>query len=80
MSLQELIAGEPFSYISTKNGLVKIAYKGKTVTTLSGRDASRFLTKVELASRADTQLAMAKATGHFKHGTERASRDAGSIK
>ena len=80
MSFQDLITGEPFSYISTKNGLVNIAYEGKAVTTLSGREASRFLAKVELAGREDAQLAMAKATGHFKHGTERASKNARKVK
>ena len=76
MSLQDLISGEPFSYISTKNGLVQIAYKGKTITTLRGQDASRFLARVEHADQESVQLAMAKATGQFKHGTERASRNA----
>ncbi len=76
MSLQDLIAGEPFSYISTKSGLVSISYKGKTVTNLRGREAFRFLARVEAADQEGKQLAMAKATGHFKHGSERASKSA----
>jgi hypothetical protein len=79
MSFRDLISGEPFSYIATRNGLVQIAYKGKTITSLRGRDAYRFLAKVELAGRDDVQLAMAKATGHFKQGTERASKNARKV-
>ena len=74
MSLDELIADEPFSYFATRKGLVYISYRGKRVTTLGGRDAARFLNKAEGMDRAGLQLAMAKATGHFKHGTERAPR------
>ena len=70
MSLDELIAEEPFDYRTTKNGLVYITYKGKTVTTLRGHDSSRFLSKVESGNTRDVQLAMAKATGHFKHESE----------
>ncbi|MEE4144959.1 MAG: hypothetical protein V2I26_09175 [Halieaceae bacterium] len=76
MSLQDLISGEPFSYISTKNGLVEIACKDKKLATLRGQDACRFLAGVEHADQESVQLAMAKATGQFKHGTERASRNA----
>lgn len=70
MSLQDLISEAPFSFFSTKSGLVQISYKGKIVTTLSGREASRFLAKLESANKKGAQLAMAKATGHFKHGNE----------
>jgi hypothetical protein len=47
---------------------------------LSGADAVRFLNKVESAKPQDVQLAMAKATGHFKHGTERLSREKGRLR
>lgn len=71
MSLDDLLSDEPFSYRATKNGLVQISYKGKIVTTLGDRDSSRFLAKVSLEDSPSAQLAMAKATGHFKHGSER---------
>jgi hypothetical protein len=77
VSLTDLIANQPFSYTATRNGLVRIAFEGRVVTTLSGIAASRFLAKVESASPADQQLSMAKATGHFKHGTERTAKLAG---
>jgi len=75
MSLDEMIAEEPFSYRATKSGLVLISYRGMTVTTLNGREATRFLSRVDSGDRKDAQLAMAKVTGHFKHGTERVSRN-----
>lgn len=75
MSRDELFADEPFSYRATKNGLVHIAHHGRTVTTLSGKESARFLARVESGSAADAQLAMAKATGHFKHGSERVSKN-----
>lgn len=74
MSLDELIANEPFDYRATKAGLVCISYKGRVVTTLRGVESSRFLSRVESGSSRDVQLAMAKSTGHFKHGSERVSR------
>ena len=75
MSLEDLLSEEPFSYRATKNGLVQIAYNGKRVTTLGGRDSSRFLARVSSGTAEAAQLAMAKATGHFKHGSERVGKD-----
>ncbi len=65
---------EPFSYHDTKRGTVRIARGARTVTTLRGRDAERFLAKLESASAEEAQRAMAKATGHFKHGNERLAK------
>ncbi len=74
MSLDDLLSDQPFSYRVTKNGLVQISYKGKIVTTLGDRDSSRFLAKAGLEGSPSEQLAMAKATGHFKHGSERVGK------
>ena len=62
---------EVFSYRAHKDGTVRIAYRGKVVTTLAGKEAGRFLARVEGADTAQVQLAMAKATGNFKRGNER---------
>jgi hypothetical protein len=64
---------EPFSFSETRAGLVQIAYLGKVVTTLARREASRFLARVETLDRNAAQLLMAKATGNFKRGNERAT-------
>jgi hypothetical protein len=74
MTRENPLDEEPFSYLQTKSGLVQIRYRGKIVTTLSGQSASRFLDRVKSGDRQAAQMAMAKATGQFKHGNERASR------
>jgi hypothetical protein len=75
MSLDALIADKPFSYRETAGGDVQIAYKGKTVTTLRGREAAKFMARADAGDERDTQLAMARLTGHFKRGTERSSKN-----
>lgn len=64
------LADEPFAYRATKNGTVFISWHGKTVTTLRGKPADRFLASVQNLDDQGAQLLMAKATGHFKHGNE----------
>ena len=61
-----------FTFRASGSGLVQIAFLGRVVTRLSGRAATRFLERIARASAREQQLAMAKATGHFKHGNERA--------
>ena len=70
-----VLEGEPFSYRATKNGTVFISWHGKTISTLKGKPAETFLAKVEGADAHAAQLAMARATGHFKHGNERSKRE-----
>lgn len=62
---------QPFSFRAAKDGRVMIAYHGKQVTVLSGKDAERFLSRIDGADAMQAQLIMAKVTGHFKHGNER---------
>jgi hypothetical protein len=61
----------PFSYRAHKDGTVRVTWRGKVVTTLAGREASRFLANVDVADEAAAQLLMARMTGNFKHGNER---------
>ena len=75
MTKDDPLGDEPFSYRRTKDGLVRISYAGKVVTTLAGADAARFLARIESGDAKAAQLAMAKATGNFKHGNERISMD-----
>lgn len=62
---------EVFSFRSHKDGTVRIACRGKVVTTLAGKSAARFLARVDGADAEQEQLVMAKATGNFKRGNER---------
>ena len=74
MSTEDKLESERFDYTETKNGLVQISYLGKIVTTLAGKDASRFISKIDSRDSRECQLLMARATGHFKHGNERSSK------
>lgn len=62
---------EPFAFRETKDGKVLIYWHGKQVTVLKGKVASKFLKDVSLADSMQTQLVMARITGHFKHGNEK---------
>ncbi len=71
MPTPDPLAHQPFSYYSTKDGRVHIQSQGKTVTSLKGKPAERFLDRVEQADAAAQQQLMARATGQFKFGNER---------
>jgi hypothetical protein len=59
---------DPFSYRTTKGGEVFIERDGRTVTTLRGPAAERFLGRV---ASGDAQQLMARATCNYKRGNER---------
>lgn len=60
-----------FSYRTSKDGKIFVAWHGKTVTTLKGAAAQRFLSRIEGADQHEAQQIMARATGNFKRGNER---------
>lgn len=62
---------EVFTYRASKDGKIFIAWHGRTVMTLKGKDAERFLARVGGLDEREAQLVMAKLTGNFKHGNER---------
>lgn len=51
---------------------VVISHRGRRATTLRGEAARRFIAAVEVG---DPQELMARATGNYKHGNERAGKD-----
>lgn len=53
---------------------VFIYHRGRLAETLNGRPAVDFLLKVERSDAAGAQLLMAKATGNYKRGNERAAK------
>ncbi|WP_348674930.1 hypothetical protein [uncultured Abyssibacter sp.] len=65
------LAERRFSYETAKNGSVFISFHGRRVTQLAGKDATKFLARVESLDARGQQLLMAKATGNFKRGNER---------
>lgn len=60
-----------FSYRTNKDGKVFLFWHERQVMVLKDKAARTFLAKVEGLDRRAAQLAMAKITGHFKHGNER---------
>jgi hypothetical protein len=59
-----------FEYTARKSGDVVISRNGVTVTTIRGKAAAKFLIDV---ARGDAQQVMARATGNYKRGNERAA-------
>lgn len=63
----------PFAYTVRKDGTVAVSYQGRQVVVVGGKDAERLKARLEGASSEAVQLALAKITGNFKHGNERAA-------
>ncbi|WP_369201083.1 hypothetical protein [Streptomyces sp. PU-14G] len=60
-----------FTYEQRGGAAVVISHHGRPVTTLRGARAERFLAEVRAG---DEQLVMARWTGNYKRGNERAAR------
>jgi len=62
-----------FAHRVTKDGRVRVAFHGRHVVTVAGRQADRLCAALEAAGGDDdaVQLLLARATGNFKHGNER---------
>ena len=60
-----------FSYKVRKSGEVIISHPGQEVTVLRGRQAAKFLSRLD---DANDQPLMARVTGNFKRGNERGER------
>ena len=65
------LADEPFSYIHTKDGRIRIAYRGRVVTTVAGAAATKLRSRLTAADAGTEQQLLARATGQFRHGNER---------
>ena len=68
---REKLQERPFSFRETKDGKVFIAWHGKSVVTLQGKAAEKFLAAVSSADADQVQLLMARITGNFKRGNEK---------
>ena len=66
---------EVFTYRVLKDKKVFIAWYGKQVMILKGKESERFLAKIENADELEAQLIMAKITGNFKRGNEKGCKD-----
>jgi len=62
-----------FTYRVRKNGDVEIFHRGRLASTLRGDDAEDFKQAAQDESSAQAQQLMARVTGNYKHGNERAA-------
>lgn len=60
-----------FEYVQ-RGDEVRITHRGRPATTLRGAAAAQFLVDVESG---DPQQLMARVTGNYRRGNERAARD-----
>ncbi|MGQ5524366.1 hypothetical protein ACUHMQ_14060 [Chitinimonas sp. PSY-7] len=63
----------PFDYLPCKNGCVQLRHHGWVVKTLSGIAAHHFLVRITGLNNTAQQQLLARATGQFKFGNEKAS-------
>lgn len=63
-----------FTFRVRKNGDVEILHHGRLATTLRNAAAVTFLNEMSAESDPDAQELMARLTGNYKHGNERAAR------
>ena len=63
-----------FSYLKSKDGQIRIFHKGRLANSIRGKEAVKFLSKTEILDDQALQLLMAKATGQFKFGNEKAGK------
>ena len=71
MTINDSLARQPFSYQTSKDGKVRIFRSNRLATTLRGKEALRFLSKIDSTDEAGSQLLMARVTGQFKFGNEK---------
>ena len=64
-----------FEYQVTKDNKVFIYWYNKLVTTLTGKQAQKFLAQINGLTDVDEQLVMARFTGNFKRGNEREGKN-----
>ncbi|NTW03118.1 MAG: hypothetical protein HGA19_17870 [Oscillochloris sp.] len=74
ISMQQPADSEVFDYRASKDGQVFVRWHGRTVTTLKGKAAERFLARVSATDAAGVQLEMARVTGNFRRGNERLAK------
>ena len=68
------LADDPYDWRETKSGEIRILRGGRLVCVIGGAAARKLSARLAASDDVDdprAQLALAKASGHYKHGTER---------
>lgn len=68
---RDRLKDNPFSYNVNKDNKVMIFCDNKQIKILKGKEALKFLSRVEGTNQFDVQLELAKITGNFKRGNEK---------
>jgi hypothetical protein len=63
-----------FTWQPAADGRVRVFWRGREVTVLTGARAATFLRRVTGVDAEQAQLVMARATGNFKRGNERTGK------
>ena len=71
---RDRLSEEVFTYRVSKDNKIFISWHGRQVTILSGKESEKFLKRIEHADHKAAQLIMAKVTGNFKRGNEKANK------
>lgn len=66
--------GESFDYRTTKRGVLRIFWQERCVMELGGKRAKRLAAALAEAGPSEVQALLARVTGNFKRGNERAGR------
>ncbi len=69
-----LLEEKPFGYRLLKGRTAQATFSGRVVATLVGKDYDRLERAIAAGDEYGLQLFLAKATGQFKHGNERAGK------
>ena len=64
-----------FTYRARKSGDVEVLHKGLLAASLRGIAAQDFLSEVESSTFSEGQQLMARLTGNYRHGNERAAKN-----
>jgi hypothetical protein len=64
-----------FTWRTRSNGDVQLLHHGRLAATLRGSKAADFLAEMQVCSDTDAQQLMARVTGNYKRGNERAARN-----
>jgi len=68
--IDDTLASNPFSYQTSKDGVVRIFRSSRLALTLKGKKAQKILAKLNSTEGRESQIIMAKVTGQFKFGNE----------
>lgn len=66
------LSTNPFAFQLLKSDRVRITCQGKHARTVSGKEAVKLIARLEQQSEGERQLTLAKVTGQFKFGNEKA--------